>query len=402
MFSSASSNSSTARFFSQAKPPLKETGQLRLGNFSMPVPLCKLPDGAGFFMYFKLNDHPGLIEEAARLIAARIKSLGLKNPYFVTPEASTLALAHVLRHHYNIDGATIYKTAQINDIDPISISYDTVTSSNQKALYLGKNKAENMRDKDIIILDSVCTTGGTLRGIYQLLIKAGIPADKIIEATLLFNEGNDRNEIAVAEGIMLKLHRFDYLPLIKTNSIPSTRMKIALGSENTIKMNVVKNAFAEAKAIVIGKTVKSGVPEQPEGDETLEGAKNRAINTLALTPDADIVIGIENGIFKLENGEYIDKAAIYCLSKADNYQTPLIFWSDTVALDKTCVEMARARGFDKYTVGMVMQEQGLVTNHKDPHVSLSRRTRESFLATPMSGLAEKLFYTLQESIRPRF
>jgi non-canonical (house-cleaning) NTP pyrophosphatase len=277
-----------------------------------------------------------------------------------------------------------------------------VTSSSQKVLYLGKNTADNMRDKDIIILDSVCTTGGTIRGTYQLLIKAGIPADKIVEATLLFNEGNDRNEITVADGVTLKLHRFNYLPLIKTNSTPSTSMTIALGSENVIKMNVVKNTFAEAKTVVIGKTVKSGVPEQPEGDETVEGAKNRARNTLALTPDADMVIGIENGIFKLENGEYIDKAVIYCLTKADNYQTPLIFWSEAITLDKACVEIARARGFDKCTVGMVMQELGLVANHKDPHLSLTGRTRESFLTAAMSGLAEKRLNTPQESMRPKF
>jgi adenine/guanine phosphoribosyltransferase-like PRPP-binding protein len=400
MFSTASTTN-TQRFFSPPKPPLKQTGQLRLGNFSMPVPLCKLPDGSGFFLYFKLNDHSGLIEEGARLIAERIKSLGLKNPYFVTPEANTLALAHVLRHHYKIDGATIYKTVQINDIDPVGISYDTVTSSSQKSLYLGKNTAENMHGKDIIILDSVCTTGGTIRGTYQLLIKAGIPADKIVEATMLFNEGNDRTEITISEGVKLKLHRFDYLPLIKINSAPSSSMKIALGSENAIKINVVKNAFAEAKVAVIGKTVKSGVPEQPEGDETLEGAKNRARNTLALMPDADMVIGIENGIFKQENGEYADKAAIYCLTKTDNYHTPLIFWADAVTLDKACVEIARARGFDKCTVGMVLQEKGIVANHQDPHVSLTGRTRESFLTAAMADLAEKLLNTSQESMRPR-
>jgi hypothetical protein len=66
-------------------------GELKLGDFSTSVPHCKLPDRSGYFLYFKLNDHPSLVEEAER-----INALGLKNPYFVTPEASTFALAHVL------------------------------------------------------------------------------------------------------------------------------------------------------------------------------------------------------------------------------------------------------------------------------------------------------------------
>jgi adenine/guanine phosphoribosyltransferase-like PRPP-binding protein len=197
-----------------------QTGQLELGNFSMPVPRCKLPDGSGYFLYFKLNDHPDLVEEGARLIAERIASLGLQNPYFVTPEASTLALAHVLRHKYNIQGATIYKTIQINDIEPVGISYDTVTSTNKKMLYLGKNKAEEMQGKDIIIVDSVCTSGGTIRGTHDLLVKAGILPEQIVEATMLFTEGVDRSEINISSNVNLRLHRFGHLPLIGLENTP--------------------------------------------------------------------------------------------------------------------------------------------------------------------------------------
>ena len=199
-------------------PPTKtltrQTAPLNLGNFSMPVPLCKIPDNSGYFLYFKLNDHPGLVEEAARLISERIHSLQLKHPYFVTPEASTLALAHVLRHKYQINGATLYKSQQLSDVDPISVSYDTVTSLNKKTLFLGSNTAEEMNDKDIIIIDSVCTTGGTLQGVYELLLKAGISPQKIVEATLLFSEGTPRKTLDISPGNSLKLHCFGHLPLI--------------------------------------------------------------------------------------------------------------------------------------------------------------------------------------------
>ena len=75
-----------------------------------------------------------------------------------------------------------------------------------------------MQNKDIIILDSVCTTGGTIQAIYDLLLKTGIQPEQIIEATLLFTEGVDRTEISVSHGVNLKLHRFGYLPIVKKES----------------------------------------------------------------------------------------------------------------------------------------------------------------------------------------
>lgn len=204
-----------ARLFELKKQNTTPTGELKLGNISKQIPRVKMPNGNGYFLYFKLNDHPDLVEEGARLIAERIKSMGLENPYFVTPEASTIALAHVLRTRYNINGLVIYKNKQINDIDPVNVQYDTVTATEKKQLFLGMNKASELTDKDIFILDSVCTSGGTIRATYDLLIKSGVPANRIKEATMLFNEGTPRENIEVAPDVNLKLFSFGQLPIIQ-------------------------------------------------------------------------------------------------------------------------------------------------------------------------------------------
>lgn len=202
-----------ATLFSE-KPSEEIAGLLTLGSVAKQVPLAKLPKGGGYFLYFKLNDHSDLVEEGARLMAERIQALGLKNPCFVTPEASTIAMAHVLRTKYQIDGLIIYKNKQIDDVNPICVQYDTVTATDKKQLFLGMNKVARLKNKDIIIIDSVCTTGGTIRGTYNLLIQAGISASKIIEATMLFTEGEKRANIEVVPGFELRLHSFNHLPII--------------------------------------------------------------------------------------------------------------------------------------------------------------------------------------------
>ncbi len=79
-------------------------------------------------------------------------------------------------------------------------------------------------------------------------------------------------------------------------------MKILVGSTNPVKIEAVKEAFSlyYKNVTVIGLYVNSNVPDQPINSQTLEGAKNRALelqkinNTQNL--QAEFFVGIEGGI----------------------------------------------------------------------------------------------------------
>ncbi|MDX1902303.1 MAG: phosphoribosyltransferase family protein [Gammaproteobacteria bacterium] len=202
-------------FFKMNKQPTLKTGELKLGEVSKQIPWTRMPDDSGDFLFCKLNDHPDLVEEGAFLIAQRIHSMRLDNPCFVTPEASTIAIAHVLRQQYDLEGLVLYKNKLLNDIDPVSVTYDSVTATDKKQLFLGLNRLSEIENRDIIIIDSICTTGGTIRGACELLLKAGIPADRIKEAMVLFVEGAPRDYITMNSGETLKLHSFSTLPVIQ-------------------------------------------------------------------------------------------------------------------------------------------------------------------------------------------
>lgn len=82
-------------------------------------------------------------------------------------------------------------------------------------------------------------------------------------------------------------------------------MKILVGSKNPVKINSVEEAFKNYfEAVdVNGLDVESGVSNQPIGDETFIGAKNRAIELIKKNETnrlgADFFVGIEGGIVKL-------------------------------------------------------------------------------------------------------
>ncbi len=94
-------------------------------------------------------------------------------------------------------------------------------------------------------------------------------------------------------------------------SVPKA-LRIVVGTKNPSKLSAVKiavdklfpltsasNADSEQKLshTIVGVDVPSGVDPQPKSaEETLTGAKNRAMAALKEVPDADYGIGLEGGL----------------------------------------------------------------------------------------------------------
>lgn len=80
-------------------------------------------------------------------------------------------------------------------------------------------------------------------------------------------------------------------------------MRVAVGSENPVKINAVKHAFElvwpKNKWEVVGISVGSGVTDQPMSDEeSIRGATNRAKRSIKVVK-ADFGVGLEGGIHKI-------------------------------------------------------------------------------------------------------
>ena len=85
-------------------------------------------------------------------------------------------------------------------------------------------------------------------------------------------------------------------------------IKVAVGSENPIKINAVKSAFEKVFGVeieVVGVSVSSGVSDMPLSfEEMVEGAKNRA-ERARKELDADFGVGLEGGFEHEEIGTFL-------------------------------------------------------------------------------------------------
>lgn len=110
-------------------------------------------------------------------------------------------------------------------------------------------------------------------------------------------------------------------------------MKIAVGSENPVKINAVKHAFSlvwpKKKFNVMGIAVKSGVSEQPMSDaECVKGATQRAKKSMKEL-GTDYGVGLEGGLNKIGSRWFdcgwcvvIDRKGITGLGTSARMHTP--------------------------------------------------------------------------------
>ncbi|MBX2866762.1 inosine/xanthosine triphosphatase [Candidatus Kaiserbacteria bacterium] len=94
--------------------------------------------------------------------------------------------------------------------------------------------------------------------------------------------------------------------------------KVAVGSENPVKLEAVEKAFSQVFPNEIwqveGVHVSSGVSDQPMSDvECIEGATNRARGARD-TQDADFGVGIESGLQEV-NGDYFEAGWVVILDQ---------------------------------------------------------------------------------------
>ncbi len=166
-------------------------------------------------------------------------------------------------------------------------------------------------------------------------------------------------------------------------------MKIGVTSQNKLKVDAVAKAYSSVgiPVEIVGYTAESEVGEQPVDEQTLTGARNRILDVNARVGGLDRIVSIENGIFKVGE-QWLDKAVVVIYNP--NTDEENVGYSDAVVFPDEYVEKARQLGFDKITVGQVMADAGYVADSKDPHLSISRVSRQVYLESTVQKLVEQV------------
>ena len=144
---------------------------MNVAGLNRELPICKVTDDLYIGAFICFGD--------AELTVACARELLKLVPadsydYMFTAEAKSIPLIHEMARQ---SGAQKYFIARKGPKaympDPIHVEDSSITTTGTQRLYLGRDDAELIRGKRIVLMDDVISTGGSLHAMEALVAMAG-------------------------------------------------------------------------------------------------------------------------------------------------------------------------------------------------------------------------------------
>ena len=147
------------------------TYSLNVAGLHRELPICKVTDGLYIGAFICFGDAE-LTEACARELLKLVPADSYD--YMFTAEAKSIPLIHEMARQ---SGAKKYfiarKGPKVYMPDPIHVEDKSITTAGVQKLYLGRDDADLIRGKRILIMDDVISTGGSLHAMEELVKLAG-------------------------------------------------------------------------------------------------------------------------------------------------------------------------------------------------------------------------------------
>lgn len=155
------------------------------------LPILTLPSGIKI-AFFNLHGNSPLTEHCGK----QLSKLADGCDVLITAESKGLQLTHVVARELNMPFyAVARKSKKLYMQDGISVDYGaSITTGKAQQLFLSKHDVDLLRGKNVGIVDDVISTGESLKGLEDLVEKAG---GKVVKKLFVLAEGEakDRDDV---------------------------------------------------------------------------------------------------------------------------------------------------------------------------------------------------------------
>ena len=164
------------------------TYPMKVAGLERDLPICKVTDDlyiGAFIVFGDAELTVACARELLKLVDAD------SYDYLFTAEAKSIPLIHEMARQ---SGAKKYFIARKGPKaympDPIHVEDQSITTAGIQKLYLGRDEAELIRGKRILLMDDVISTGGSLRAMEELVNMAG---GTVVGRVAVLAEGDAQN-----------------------------------------------------------------------------------------------------------------------------------------------------------------------------------------------------------------
>ncbi len=176
---------------------MSEAYKMTIAGLERELPLCPINDNLSIGAFILFGD--------VELTVAASKELLAKIPefdYIITPEAKSIPLAYEMARQSGKPYFVARKKAKLYMQNPVSVNVRSITTDSQQVLILDGAEGEKIRNKKIIILDDVISTGESLAAVEKLV--AEFDADVVAKvAVLAEGDAAKRDDIVFLEKLPL-------------------------------------------------------------------------------------------------------------------------------------------------------------------------------------------------------
>ena len=147
------------------------TYPMHVAGLDRDFPICKVTDDLYIGAFIMFGDAELTVRCAEELLKL---AEGIDYDYLFTAEAKSIPLIHEMARQ---SGAKKYFIARKGPKaympDPIHVEDKSITTAGVQKLYLGRDDADLIRGKRIVLMDDVISTGGSLHAMEELVKMAG-------------------------------------------------------------------------------------------------------------------------------------------------------------------------------------------------------------------------------------
>ena len=165
-------------------PVEREVYPIEVAGVQRDLPLFEVAPGVRIAIVNILGDTE-LVKAAAETLAQQLADSG--GDVIVTAEAKSIPLLYALAEKMDLPWVVLRKSYKPYMGDALRAETMSITTGEPQTLYLDQKDRSMMKDKQVILVDDVISTGSTLQSMQMLVNKAG---GNVVAQAAIFTEGD--------------------------------------------------------------------------------------------------------------------------------------------------------------------------------------------------------------------
>ena len=148
---------------------MKKTYTLKVAGLERELPLCPLNEELSIAAFVIFGD-----VELTCACAREMIKIAPEHDVLITAESKGIPLVYEMARQMGVNKYILARKMQkLYMSDVFACEVQSITTAKKQTLYLDGKDAECMRDKRVLIVDDVISTGDSLRAIEELVTRAG-------------------------------------------------------------------------------------------------------------------------------------------------------------------------------------------------------------------------------------